>query len=102
MRHFLGLIVVADAFTKGIAPYDTEKAYEIGKASSICEKELYGKEFKSVRPDCKEYIEECYVPEELSDTLEFLLADYTMAKFAEALGKTEDAKFFMDRANRYN
>ncbi len=97
-----GLIVVADAFTKGIAPYDTEKAYEIAKASSVCAKELYGKEFKSVRPDCKAYLEDCYVPEELSDTLEYLLADYTMAKFAEALGKTDDVDFFMSRTNRYN
>ena len=97
-----GLIVLADAFVKGIKPYDTEKAYKISKASSVCAKELYGKTFKSIRPDCKSYLEECYVPEKLSDTLEYLLADYTMAKFADALGKAEDAKFFMDRANRYN
>ena len=97
-----GLIVLADAFVKGIKPYDTEKAYEISKASSVCAKELYGKTFKSIRPDCEQYLQECYVPEKLSDTLEYLLADYTMAKFADALGKAEDAKFFMDRANRYN
>ena len=97
-----GLIVLADAFVKGIKPYNTEKAYEISKASSLCTKELDGKEFKSIRPDCKAYLEECYVPEKLSDTLEYLLADFTMAKFAEALGKTDDAKFFMNRANRYN
>lgn len=97
-----GLIVLADAFVKGIKPYNTEKAYEISKASSVCSKELDGKEFKSIRPDCKSYLEECYVPEKLSDTLEYLLADYTMVKFAEALGKIDDAEFFMNRANRYN
>ena len=97
-----GLIVLADAFVKGIKPYNIEKAYEISKASSVCAEELDGKEFKSIRPDCKSYLEECYVPEKLSDTLEYLLADYTMAKFAEALGKTDDAKIFMNRANRYN
>ncbi len=97
-----GLIVLADAFIKGIKPYNTEKAYEISKVSSICANELVGKEFKSIRPDCEQYLQECYVPEKLSDTLEYLLADYTMAKFADVLGKTEDAKFFMDRANRYN
>ena len=97
-----GLIVLADAFVKGIKPYNIEKAYEISKASSVCAEDLDGKAFKSIRPDCKSYLEECYVPEKLSDTLEYLLADYTMAKFAEALGKTEDAKFFMNRANRYN
>ncbi len=96
-----GLIVVADAVTKGIYPYDIEKAYNIAKASSVCAKELNGKEFKSVRPDCKEYIEDCYVPEKLSDTLEFLLADFTMARFAEKLNQTQDKEFFVNRANRY-
>ena len=96
-----GLIVLADAVIKGILPYDTEKAYEISKASSLCLKELYGKIFRSIRPDCNTYLDCCYVPEKLSDTLEYLLADFTMAKFAENLGKFEDAKFFYDRANRY-
>ncbi len=96
-----GLIVVADAVTKGITPYDIEKAYSVAKASSICEKVLGGKKFTSVRPDCKAYLQDCYVPEKLSDTLEFLLAEFTMAKFAEVLGKTEDAEFFKNRANRY-
>lgn len=97
-----GLIVVADAITKGIKPYNTEKAYEISKASSVCAKKLDGKEFKSIRPDCKAYLEECYVPEKLSDTLEYLLADFTMSKFAEALDKKDDAEFFMSRAKRYS
>ncbi len=97
-----GLIVLADAFIKGIKPYDTEKAYKISKASSVCANELDGKAFKSIRPDCEQYLQECYVPEKLSDTLEYLLADFTLSRFAEAFGKSEDAKFFMDRANRYN
>ncbi len=96
-----GLIVVADAFTKGITPYDTEKAYKIAKASTVCAKELDGKAFKSVRPDCKAYLQDCYVPQKLSDTLEFLLADFTMSRFAEVLGKTEEAEFFKNRADKY-
>lgn len=96
-----GLIVVADAYVKGIHGYDAEKAYEIAKASSLSAKELFGKPFNSVRPDCKQYLRDAYVPERLSDTLEFLLADYTMSRFADAMGKTEDAEFFMSRAMRY-
>lgn len=96
-----GLIVLADAVVKGIKPYDIEKAYEISKASGICKKELYGKPFNSIRYDCKQYLDECYVPNRLSDTLEYLLADYTMSKLAELLGKTEDAEFFAKRAGRY-
>ncbi len=96
-----GLIVVADAYVKGIRGYDAEKTYEIAKASTLCAKELFGKPFNSIRPDCKQYINEAYVPEKLSDTLEYLLADYTLARFADAMGKTEDAEFFMSRAMRY-
>lgn len=96
-----GLIVVADAYVKDIRSFDAEKAYEIAKASTLCSKELFGKPFKSIRPDCKQYINEAYVPEKLSDTLEYLLADYTLARFANAMDKAEDAEYFMSRAMRY-
>ena len=96
-----GLIVVADAVIKGIDTYDNEMAYKVSKASSICAKELDGKKFSSIRPDCRAYLDGCYVPEKLSDTLEYLLADFTMARFAEAMGKADDAEFFMNRATRY-
>ncbi len=96
-----GTIVVCDAAVKGIKNFDVEKAYEIIKASALCKKELFGKPFHSVRPDCKQYTEDCYVPDKLSDTLEFLLADYTTARLAKMLGKTDDAEFFMNRVKRY-
>ncbi len=96
-----GLIVVADSVVKGIVPYDINRAYEIAKASSICAETLGNRPFYSVRPKCKQYMEKCYSPYKLSDTLEFLLADYTMAKFAEKMGKTEDSEFFMNRVRRY-
>ena len=54
-----------------------EKAYEIMRATALCEKELFGKNFTSIRPDCKQFLEDCYVPEKLSDTLEYLLATKT-------------------------
>ncbi|MBQ2842420.1 MAG: GH92 family glycosyl hydrolase [Clostridia bacterium] len=96
-----GLIVVADAYVKGIRNYDAEKAYEIAKASSNCKKELFGKPFKSVRPDCEQYTKDAYVPKKISNTLEFLLADYTMSRFAQAMGRYEDAEYFKKRAMRY-
>ena len=96
-----GLIVVADAYVKGIRNFDCEKAYDIAKASSVCAETLYGKKFNTIRPVCKQYTEKTYVPKKLSDTLEYLLADYTMFRFAEAMGKKEDAEFFLDRAKKY-
>lgn len=96
-----GLIVVADAFIKGIRNYDSEKAYKTAKASALSSKELFGKEFRSVHPDCKQYINDAFVPKKISDTLEFLLANYTLSRFAKALGKEDDARYFENRANRY-
>lgn len=96
-----GLIVVSDAYVKGIRNYDTDKAYEIAKASALCKKELFGKEFHSVHPDIEQYINEAFVPRKLSDTLEFLLADYTLSRFAKARGKEDDARLFEVRAKKY-
>ena len=100
-----GLIVVADAFVKGIRNFDYEKAYSVCMASAKCEKELFGKPFHSVRPEAFEYtdlyLKEAYVPKRLSLTLELLMADYAMSNFAKAMGKQADAKYFLDRANRY-
>ncbi len=96
-----GLIVIADAFVKGIRSFDYEKAYEIAKASSVCAETLYGKKFKSIRPDCKQYKEDAYVPKKLSDTLEYLLADYTMFRFALTMGKKDDADYFLNRVKKY-
>ncbi len=96
-----GTIIFADAFMKGIRDYDYEKAYEIAKAAAMCKKELFGKPFKSNRPDCRQYLEKAYVPRKISETLEFLLADYTLYRLADALGKKEDAEYFLERTKRY-
>ena len=96
-----GLIVFADAYMKGIRGYDIEKAYEIAVASSKSLKELWGKPFKSIRPKTIEYIENAYVANRLSDTLEFLLADYTMYRVAKEIGKEADAEYFLNRINSY-
>ena len=96
-----GAIVVCDAAVKGIMPYDPETAYEIIRSSALGQKMLFGKPFRSSRPDCEAYLDGCYVPGKLSDTLEYLLADYAAARFAEKLGKPEDTAFFMSRAGRY-
>lgn len=96
-----GLIVVADAYIKGIRNYDAEKAYEISKASSLVSKELFGRAFRSVRPDLQQYKQDAFVPERLSDTLEFLLADYTLSRFAKSMNKKDDEAYFSGRAKRF-
>ena len=96
-----GLIVVADAYLKGIRNYDVNKAYDIARASSDCAEALWGEPFFSIRPYCSQYTEDAFVPEKLSDTLEYLMADYTMYKFAVATGNEEDAKRYKARFTRY-
>lgn len=96
-----GLLVFADSYLKGIRDYDVNKAYNICLASSKCAERLYGKDFKSIHPKSPQYLAEAYVPERLSETLEFLLADYAMYKLAISMGKNDDASYFMDRVNRY-
>ena len=96
-----GLLVFADAYAKGIRNYDVERAYEICKASANSATVLNGKPFKSLHPVCEQYVKDAYVPGSLSDTLEFLLADYSMYSLATAMGKKEDAEQFLKRAMRY-
>ncbi|MBE6748215.1 MAG: glycoside hydrolase family 92 protein [Ruminococcaceae bacterium] len=96
-----GAIVVADAYLKNIRNYDTDKAYKIGVASTKCEKELFNKQFHSIRPDCEQYLNEAYVPEKLSDTLEYLLADYTMYLFSKEKGDKENEEYFLNRVKTY-
>lgn len=96
-----GALVMADAYLKGIRDFDVEKAYEITRASTTCEKELFGEPFRNEHPESEQYKTNAYVPGQISETLEFLLCDYAMARLAEALGKTEDRDFFDARANRY-
>lgn len=96
-----GTIMIADAYLKGIRNFDYNKAYEIAKASALCKKELFSKPFASIRPDCKQYLEKAFVPKKISETLEYLLADYTLSQFAKDLGNEDDAEYFMSRAKRY-
>lgn len=96
-----GLIMVSDAYIKGIRNYDCEKAYEIGKASTLSETELFGRKFEVNHPTCRQFKENCYSPDRISDTLEYLLSDYSISRFARAMGKTGDAEIFEGRAKRY-
>ena len=106
-----GLLVVADAFLKGIKCFDYEKAYEIALLSSKALTERNGKPFEPVRIGEESYIKDAFVSyapvnewsdnHSLSKTLEYLLSDYVMYRFASALGKTQDAQYFINRVKRY-
>ncbi len=94
------VMVVSDAFVKGIRNYDTEKAYEIARATCLGINEIGRDCYKSIRPFPEFMNEKGYNPEQLSSTLEELLADYTFSRFAEAKGNTADRKLFFKRGMR--
>ncbi len=87
--------VIADAYLKGIDGYDVEKAFEAMKHSAMQDKlglESYKK--YGFIPVEKE-------SESVSKTLEYAYDDWTIAKMAEELGKTEDYYYFINRAQNY-
>ena len=93
-----GLIVLCDAFLKGISDFNVNRAYEICKSSALS---TYTGGFKSFRPQCEQYKKDAFIPHCLSETLEYLLADYCLAQMAKGLGYDKDYEFFMSRAMSY-
>lgn len=94
--------VIVDAWFKGLKDFDVNTAYEAMYKSAT----LPGKENK-LRPDNDDYMSLGYVPlrgefdNSVSHALEYYIADWNLARFAEALGKKEDAKLFYDRSLGY-
>ncbi len=95
-----GVIVVSDAFVKGIRNYDVNKAYEIARASCLGKNELGECEYKSIRPDPEFMNEHGFYPEKLSAGLEENLAEFTLSRFAEKMGKKDDEELFFKRSER--
>lgn len=87
--------VVADAYLKGIRNYDIDKAFEAMKHSATRDKfglEAY-KKYGFIPVD-----EES---ESVSKTLEYAYDDWTIAQMAKNMGKTEDYKTYIQRAQYY-
>jgi len=90
--------VIIDAYLKGFRGFDTAAAYDAIKTSLTVNHE---------KSDWDVWDKYGYLPfdlikhEAVSRTLEYAYDDYCAAKMATALGKTEDAAFFAERATRY-
>ena len=88
--------VIADAYLKGIRGFDADKALEAMVASA--EYAPYG--------GLGEYMKRGYVPidkepEAASKTVEYAYDDWTIARMARAMGKTEIADRFEKRAGNW-
>ena len=82
------LSVISDAYIKGIRGFDAEKAYE------MCRQVAQGPPEKSNREDFGHWQSQGYCTGDLSisNTLENAYADYAVGRFAQALGKKDDAR----------
>ena len=103
---------IADAFLKGIEGYNAEILFEAAKKNATTSEgrptSKEGNVLKSVGREGVEYYNELgYVPydvgihENAARTLEYAFADFGLARMAEKLGKTEDAKLFRERSKNY-
>lgn len=85
--------VFADAYLKGIRGYDALKAYE------LCRQTVMGP--KSGRDEQSAYEKLGFAPRGISLTLEDAYFDYCAGRFAQALGRSEDASLLLKRALNY-
>lgn len=87
--------VIADAYLKGIKNYDVEKAFTAMKHSAT-----------RSHLGLKSYMKYGFIPveeesESVSKTLEYAYDDWTIAQMANSLGKTDDYKTYLERAQYY-
>ena len=89
-----GLSVVADAYMKGIRNYDVERAYEIAV------QEATGPDSTRKYPDDMNSVGYVYGHPSINITLtlENTYGDWCISRMAGALGHTNDAAFYGDRA----
>lgn len=91
-----GIIVVADAYLKGIDGFDKDLAYEAMKQSAM-------KDDRGLRW----YKEYGYVPfdkekvESVAKGLEFAIADWSLAQVAKLRGEEEDYRYFLNRSQAF-
>ncbi len=92
-------ITVAETYLKGITDFDAESMYQAMKRQAM-----------EARPDgargpwrsgIEDYVALGYVPDEVSETLEYSYDDWALSLLADALGHTADAAMFQDRGQSW-
>jgi predicted alpha-1,2-mannosidase len=87
--------VILDAYAKGIRKFDIHKAY------ATCRQTAAATGAATNRPDNDFYLENGFVPDQVSWTLDNSYYDWCVGRLAEHLGNNEDAKLFGARARNY-
>lgn len=104
---------IADAYMKGIKAFDTEKAYKYMRQNAFETPPVNEYKDGKGRRALQSYLKYGYIPledsvwdafhrrEQVSRTLEYAFDDYALARFAEALGKTDDYNVLMKRSGNW-
>ena len=95
MIGYHGVPVIADAYLKGLQGYDTGKAL-LAMKHSANQNHLGLKTYKALG-----FISVEEESESVSKTLEYAYDDWTIAQMAKAMGKEDDYKTFIQRAQNY-
>jgi predicted alpha-1,2-mannosidase len=91
-----GIIVVGDAYLKGIAGFDKDLAYRAMKESAMKnDRGLAAHKAYGYVPYDKEEIES------VAKGLEFAIADWTVAQVAKLRGEEKDYQYFLGRSKAY-
>lgn len=104
--------IIADAYANGVRGFDAETLYRamIKNATTSAGRptDKKGEVVSAVGREGVEYYNRLgYVPydvginENAARTLEYATADFSLSRFAAALGKTDDAKLYAERAQNY-
>lgn len=93
---------IVDAWMKGLRGFDVNTAYEAMRKGATTPGE-----YNLLRPDANDYFSLGYCPmtsqfdNSVSHALEYYIADWSLSKLADALGKKEDARLFYGRSLGY-
>ncbi|HLI97615.1 MAG TPA: GH92 family glycosyl hydrolase [Candidatus Baltobacteraceae bacterium] len=87
--------VIVDAYAKGIRGFDAERAY------AACRQTASGDDKHTNRESNGFYMKHGWVPGELSWTLDDAYFDWCCGRFAQLLGRDEDARMFFERSRNY-
>lgn len=95
MIGYHSIPVIVDAYMKGIKGFDAAKAFDAMKKSATRD-----------NPGLKALDQYGFIPsdreaESVSKTLEYAYDDWCIAKYASALGKKDEYKYFIRRAQNY-
>jgi len=95
MTGYHSIPVIVEAYKKGIRGFDAEKAYQAMK-TTMMQDERGLDHYKA-----HGYIPYSLLDESVTITLEYAYDDWCVAQMAQALGKDEDYKFFLNRSRAY-